>query len=272
MRSLMSRALLTTAVIAVCGAPLSAQNLPRAISFRWTALDLVVAPDSGRIYLFASAMQTDSTMKSHWSVFKPSDALAWVSDARWFLDQKLSDADTGSIRASEPLTGQEGGNVYFVRRRASQGWAKEPLIVFESRQRGRPPILVTASDRTSREILDSVEVVGRRTPLDLPGFADSTNLLTYDSPAYPKPGQPPPEFPRGAALNDSDGIVIARFVVGADGRVDMKTARIIAAPGEPFQRSVLATLRDLKFEPARLQGSYVRSLVVMPFTFHLIRR
>jgi len=266
------RSVIAGACAAVLAASARGQNLPRAVSFKWTALNLVMAPDSGRIYLFASAMETDSSMKSHWSVFKPSDALAWISDVRWFLDQKLTDSDTGTIRNSEPLTGEDGGNIYFVRRRAGQSWAKDPLLVFESRQRGRPPIMVTASERTTREILDSVEAVGRRTPRDLPGLADSTSLITHDTPAYPKPGQRPLEFPQGAALMDDDGIVMARFVVGADGRVEMKTARIVAAPSELFQRSVLATLRDLRFEPATLQGGYVRSLVVMPFTFHLIRR
>jgi TonB family protein len=249
------------------------RGVPRAAVFTWTALHMVLAPDSTGIYLFASMIDPNRPDRGYQSSFNPTDALDWVSDARWFLDQKIPDDDTASTRSSAPLVDLEsGGRIYFVRRREGKSWTNDRLLVFEPR-RGATPFMVNADERTARNILDSLEIVVRRAPpFRSDSLVDANGArIRYDQPARMKPGQRPPPYPPGARMENEEGVVIVRFVVGTDGKADMNTARVIASAGDLFQRAVLASLRGYKFEPARLNGVPVRQLVVMPFDFALIR-
>lgn len=251
------------------------RGVPRASVFTWTALHMVLAPDSTGIYLFASMPNNGGPPREFQSVLNPGEALEWVSDVRWFLDQKISDTDTATARSSATLRGLEnGGRIYFVRRRLGQTWTNDRLLVFEPSDSKVPPLMVNADERTARDILDSLEIVARRSPAFKSGSLVDANgaRIVYDQPASLKPGQRPPPYPDGARLDNQEGLVIVRFVVGVDGKADMKTVRVLASAGEPFQRSVLAALRGLEFEPAKFNGVPVRQIVVMPFDFALIRR
>jgi TonB family protein len=267
------------ALVLACliSAPANGQSrgVPRASVFTWTALHMVLAPDSTGIYLFASMPNNGGPPRDFQSVLNPAEALDWVSDARWFLDQRISVDDTATARSSPTLSGLEnGGRIYFVRRRVGQAWTNDRLLVFEPRDPGISPLMVNTDERTARDILDSLEIVARRSPPFKSGSLLDANgaRIVYDKPASVKPGQRPPAYPAGARLENQEGLVIVRFVVGVDGKADMKTARVLASAGEPFQRAVLSALRGFEFEPAKLNGVPVRQIVVMPFDFALIRR
>jgi TonB family protein len=155
-----------------------------------------------------------------------------------------------------------------------QAWSNDRLLVFESRDPRVSPFMVNADESTARNILDSLEIVARRAPPFRPAALVDANgaPVAYDEPARLKPGQRPPAYPPDARLDNQEGLVIVRFVVGPNGKADMKTARVLASAGEQFQRAALAGLRNFEFEPAKSKGSPVPQLVVMPFDFALLRR
>lgn len=249
-------------------------SVPQATSIHWPDLQVVFSPDSGGVCMWASSGAPMTPHKVYSAAFNPAETMTWISDAKWFLDQKLADTDTGSTRSSATLRAlNRGGRVYIIRRRTSTEWSGERFLVFEQGQGGVAPVVVNADDRTIHAILDSLELATRRAPpfTDV-SLRDSTGaMIPWDTPAVLKPGQKPPQYPRIARLSNRQGLVLVRFVIGTDGRPEMNSVRIIASAGEPFHKSVLDRLATLEFEPASFQGKPVRQLVIMPFDFGLIR-
>jgi hypothetical protein len=254
----------------------SAQKLevPQATSIHWPDLQVVFAPDSSGVYMWASSGAPMTPQKVYSAAFDPAETMTWISDAKWFLDQKLADTDTGSTRSSAALGAlNRGGRVYIIRRRTSTEWSGERFLVFEQGHAGVAPVVVNADDRTIHAILDSMEFATRRAPpfKDVT-LRDSTGApIRWDKSASLKPGQKPPQYPRVARLTNRQGLVLTRFVIGTDGRAEMNSVRIIASAGEPFHKSVLDRLPSLEFEPATFRGKPVRQLVIMPFDFGLLR-
>ena len=80
------------------------------------------------------------------------------------------------------------------------------------------------------------------------------------APAYP-------EELRAAALT---GRVTVRFVVNADGGVEMPSVEVIHSNNPSFTTSVTAVLPRMKFVPASLDGHNVRQSVTEPFDFHIL--
>lgn len=65
------------------------------------------------------------------------------------------------------------------------------------------------------------------------------------------------------------GKVSVQMVVGADGRVDMSTAKILSTSHEAFADVTMTVLKDLRFKPARIGDNNVRMLTIMPVTWNL---
>ena len=258
-------------VVVVLAGAANAQDIPVApsASLAFTNLRLGFAADTAGIYLWASSTEPKGP-KPYQALFNPSDLLTWISDARWFLDQKLASTDTGSSRNSPTLTGLEkAGRAYLLRRKKDSEWTTERFLVLEFKDTTQRPFVVSSDEKLLRQILGSMEDVARRAPPFKPSAEDTAKV---DEPAKLKPNQRPPAYPPNARMNNQEGVVVVRFVIGVDGMADMSTARVLVSPGDAFHRSVLATLPKLRFEPARTKGQPVRQTVTMPFDFALFRR
>ncbi|MBX3229494.1 MAG: energy transducer TonB [Labilithrix sp.] len=75
-----------------------------------------------------------------------------------------------------------------------------------------------------------------------------------------------PAYPEDARRQGIEAVVVVKFVVTADGRVE--DARIVK--GHPlFDAAVLASVRDWTFEPATLEGQPVRMVRMVKIPFRL---
>lgn len=86
-------------------------------------------------------------------------------------------------------------------------------------------------------------------------------------PAWPKKGNPRPEYPRDMREHSIQGIVRARFMVGIDGRVKPNTLTILQATNKQFAREVELVLPKLEYQPAEVQGRKIEQLTEQVFTF-----
>ena len=67
------------------------------------------------------------------------------------------------------------------------------------------------------------------------------------------------------------GTVMMRFVVGANGRVEMGSVQVIDSPHDEFTEAVKDALRKMRYRPAEVRGTKVRQLVEQSFTFQIQR-
>jgi hypothetical protein len=83
------------------------------------------------------------------------------------------------------------------------------------------------------------------------------------------PGNQSPLFPRDAQRGRVDGKVIAEFLVGASGTVDLNSVQFIQATAVSFAAAVLDVLPQHRYSPMAIGGCPVASLALQPFEFHL---
>ncbi len=76
-----------------------------------------------------------------------------------------------------------------------------------------------------------------------------------------------PRYPDPLRAAGIEGEVVAMFVIDSAGRVDVKSVRILRATDARFVASVVATLRDSRFAPGRVDGRAVATLVQRSFRF-----
>lgn len=79
-----------------------------------------------------------------------------------------------------------------------------------------------------------------------------------------------PEYPERAIRLALSGAVSARFIVGADGRVESEIV-ILESSSPDFTAAVRTFLRRARYRPARVGGLAVRQLVEQRFVFELRR-
>lgn len=79
-----------------------------------------------------------------------------------------------------------------------------------------------------------------------------------------------PEYPERALRQGLAGIVMARFIVDARGRVETDVT-IIESTSDEFTSAVRSYLRRARYRPARVGGQTVRQLVEQRFVFELRR-
>lgn len=106
----------------------------------------------------------------------------------------------------------------------------------------------------------------------VPGAPPSDRIGPYavgevESPAAPL-SKAAPEYPARARSLGSHGTVTARFVVGADGRVE-DDIDIVHSTGPDFTSAVREFLRRTRYRAARVGGRSVRQLVEQRFVFEL---
>ena len=78
---------------------------------------------------------------------------------------------------------------------------------------------------------------------------------------------PAPEYPLAMRASRAGGRVIARFIVGTDGRVEPGSFRTLQSTAPEFSDAVRAALERATYTPAEIKGSKVRQVVMQPFSF-----
>ena len=66
-----------------------------------------------------------------------------------------------------------------------------------------------------------------------------------------------------------EGEVLAQFVVEPDGRVDIRSFKVLRSPDPRFTEAVKEALENFRFSPAKVGDKSVRQLIQMPFQFSL---
>jgi protein TonB len=80
-----------------------------------------------------------------------------------------------------------------------------------------------------------------------------------------------PQYPDRLRSAGLEGTVVLRFVVGANGRVEMNSVKVLDSPHDAFTDAVKTALRRMRFRAAEVRGTKVRQLVEQSFTFRLDR-
>lgn len=115
------------------------------------------------------------------------------------------------------------------------------------------------------------EVVEREYAIQL---AERPNEITYSEVEVQRQaamvrGSAPPAYPPDLALANVEGEVLVRFVVGARGRADMSTFRVLRSTNPGFARSVREFTAHTRFTPALVGGRPVPQVVQLPMQFTL---
>ncbi len=121
-----------------------------------------------------------------------------------------------------------------------------------------PEILAAAGDFIEREFL---------VPALPPALCDAYFPAEVDIPAVPHAGNAAPSYPEAMAQRQIRGSVIAMFVVGEDGRPEMRTLQMLSTSDSAFMRTVGDALREWRYDPAEREGARVRQVVQITFQF-----
>ncbi|HEX2717593.1 MAG TPA: TonB family protein [Gemmatimonadaceae bacterium] len=76
-----------------------------------------------------------------------------------------------------------------------------------------------------------------------------------------------PRYPEALRAAGVEGEVVVMFVIDTTGRARQESLRVISASHEQFATAVMATLRDARFAPGRVNGRAVPTLVQRSFRF-----
>jgi TonB family protein len=263
-------------ILAFAAARLCAQGSSRdqSVFLTWANTQMLIAPDVEGLYLWANSGEVGSSKQLTFGApFDPALTLAWLADARDFLDIPLGPSDTGSVRISPVLDGTMRGRVYLARRHEKKGWTADRYVVMLPDSARMPPLVMKSDEKTVRQILDSLEAVSKRAPKpEHVVLRDSTGApIEFDHVATVKSGAGLLRFPDDPQLRTKQAMVLVRFVVGIDGKVDLATINIIHSTAPAYLESALEALTRLRFKPATSKGAPVRQLMVAPFEFNFGR-
>lgn len=118
-------------------------------------------------------------------------------------------------------------------------------------------------------IMDSTETLERVFAIaGDSAIRDTVHLASeVGTPVTPRRGIPYPRYPDKAARTAVRGRVRVAFVVDAKGRIDQHTVSTIGATDKQFATAVGATLRGLRYAPARIGDRAVPQLVEELYDF-----
>ncbi len=83
------------------------------------------------------------------------------------------------------------------------------------------------------------------------------------------PRSPLPRYPEMLKSQRLEGGARLRFIVSAEGKVELESVQVLEATHPAFAEAVRAVLPRLRFAPARVGRTPVRQLVEIPFGFQL---
>ena len=111
---------------------------------------------------------------------------------------------------------------------------------------------------TERAIDDAIRTVRQRIERQTPN-AEAQQI----------PGTGNLRYPDALRSASVQGEVLAQFVVSANGDVLPGSLKILRSSHALFTGAVATALTTMRFEPARVEGTPVRQMLTMPFTFSL---
>jgi bla regulator protein BlaR1 len=82
-------------------------------------------------------------------------------------------------------------------------------------------------------------------------------------------GNEAPHYPDALRAAGTEGKVLAQFVVGSDGTVDLASYKVLESTDPAFVKAVREVLPTWRYKPAEVSGRAVRQLVTEPFVFQL---
>jgi TonB family protein len=77
-------------------------------------------------------------------------------------------------------------------------------------------------------------------------------------------------YPGGDRARKTETVVVA-FIVDTTGRVEYPTVSFLQTARQPLHESVCDVLRAARFSPGQSQGRTQRAVVVVPFSFAVLR-
>ena len=83
------------------------------------------------------------------------------------------------------------------------------------------------------------------------------------------PSSAGPRYPEPLRLTNTQGSVIAEWIVDTTGTADTSSLRIVSSTHPLFEEAVRTCLAEMRFQPAELSGTRVRQLVRQEFRFQL---
>lgn len=109
------------------------------------------------------------------------------------------------------------------------------------------------------------------------GVVGGTAPVVTDQPYFEfqveKPVAPlnnsPPRYPDILRSSNVEGEVLAQFVVGTDGRADMRSFKVLKSSDPLFTAAVEDAVKQMRFTPATIAGRAVKQVVQQPFVFSL---
>jgi protein TonB len=78
-----------------------------------------------------------------------------------------------------------------------------------------------------------------------------------------------PRYPDALRSVNVEGVVVMRFIVGTDGRVESGSIQVVSSPNKLFSDAVRNALMSTRYRPAEAGGDKVRQLVEQQFAFRL---
>ena len=87
--------------------------------------------------------------------------------------------------------------------------------------------------------------------------------------ASPSGSNPAPQYPESERSSGATGRVVVQFVVGANGRVEPGSIKVLESTSSAFAAAVREVLPRHRFSPAKIGGRAVRQIVQQPFVFRL---
>ena len=85
-------------------------------------------------------------------------------------------------------------------------------------------------------------------------------------------GSPGVGYPPALLYSGRAGEVLARFVVGPNGRAQARTLEVLHADHPLFAAAVREALPGMRFQPALAEGRKVPQQITLPFRFSVKRR
>jgi TonB family protein len=82
-------------------------------------------------------------------------------------------------------------------------------------------------------------------------------------------GGPDPRYPEIMRSVGIEGVVLMRFVVGTNGRVEANSIQVVSSTNKAFEQPAIDVIRQSRFNPAKMRGTAVRQLVQQNVRFSL---
>ncbi|MCC7001971.1 MAG: TonB family protein [Gemmatimonadaceae bacterium] len=121
------------------------------------------------------------------------------------------------------------------------------------------------------KIIEERELPRDRSLGEFSARADVYFDFQVEEAAVPIPGSGSPRYPTALRSAGVSGEVLAQFVVGTDGRVDVSTFKAVRSSDAQFTQAIREALPSMRFKAAELGGKPVKQLIQQPFVFQLAK-